>query len=322
MSPLNSSRPASEYNVPEQDLYTGVKMVWTSYEEFLADFEAWSTLYTSANAVDALAALEAAIALPNEAQRKEKHASLNKELNPLADKCLIVWKQLESYIRDGFDPLVFDEKLDAAGYVYYTGASDRNWDDVNGLMQSGAAFIGNNLGELSAGGMPATFEAGFVAAKDAFGASHNKFLQAEETAKVERDEKVLSNNACYRTAMKMCEDGKKIFRNQPAIRDQFTWDRVQMLIGFSQKSHTLSGVVTQLVDGTPIANALVAVLDTAMNPIEGKEASTNANGGYKISGLKNGSYVLKVEAAGFTDAEVPFTVADGPVVVDVGMVGN
>ncbi|TNF30780.1 MAG: hypothetical protein EP314_01285, partial [Bacteroidetes bacterium] len=139
MSPLNASRPVSEYNVAEQDLYTGVKMVWTSYEEYLPNFEAWSTLYTAANAVDALAALDAAKALPNEAQRKEKHTSLNKELNPLAEKCMMVWKQLESYIRDGFDPLVFEDKLAAAGYGFYEGASDRNWEDVNGLMQSGAA---------------------------------------------------------------------------------------------------------------------------------------------------------------------------------------
>jgi hypothetical protein len=294
-------------------------MVWKSYEEFLADFEAWSTLYSSANAVDALAALDAAIALPNEAQRKEKHTTLNKELNPLAENCLIVWKQLESYIRDGFPPLVFDDKRAAAGYDYYEGASDRNWDDVNGLMQSGAAFITANTGELTAGGMPATFEAAFVAAKDSFGTIHDKFLQAEETAKVERDEKVTANNFCYRTAMKMCEDGKKIFRNNPAVKDQFTWDKVQGLINSSQKSHTVSGVVTQVLDGAPIANALVIVLDSEMNALDGKEATTDASGFYRINGLKNGSYVLKVAATGFDSVEETFTVADGPAVVDVGM---
>ena len=32
---LNEERPQAEYNVGEQDLYTGTYMVWTSYAEYL-----------------------------------------------------------------------------------------------------------------------------------------------------------------------------------------------------------------------------------------------------------------------------------------------
>jgi hypothetical protein len=76
MSPLNPDRPVSEYNTGEQDLYTGIEMVWTSYAEYLTDFEAWKTTYTATTGTDALAALEVAKDLPSEAQRDELHTSL------------------------------------------------------------------------------------------------------------------------------------------------------------------------------------------------------------------------------------------------------
>lgn len=135
--------------------------------------------------------------MPDEAQRDELHTTLNKELGPLSDDCLVVWKQLESYIRDGFPELVFHEKLNAAGHTYYLGASHKNWEDVQGLMNDGELFIAANTAELTTGGMPGTFAQLFTDTKDAFDAKHSEFLQAEETAKVLRDEKVAANNKLF-----------------------------------------------------------------------------------------------------------------------------
>ena len=88
MSAMNTNRPVSEYNTGEQDLYTGINMVWTSYAEYLANFEAWKTTYTAATGTDQLTALETVKAMPDESQRLELHTSLNKELTPLAENCL------------------------------------------------------------------------------------------------------------------------------------------------------------------------------------------------------------------------------------------
>lgn len=319
MSPLNPDRPVSEYNTAEQDLYTGIEMVWTSYAEYLTDFEAWKTTYSSTNGTDALAALEAAKDLPSEALRDELHTTLQKELGPLSDDCLIIWKQLESYIRDSFPPLVYQDKLNAAGYVYYSGASAKNWEDVQGLMNDGELFIAANTAELTTGGMPGTFAADFTTAKDAFDAKHAEFLQAEETAKVQRDEKIDANNAIYRTAMDMCEDGKKIFRQEPAKRDQFTWTTVQVLIKGSQSSHSVKGTVIDNDTELPIEGAKVAVLDKDGTPIEGKEAITESDGTYKIIGLKNGQYKLDVQADGYDPSETEFEIDGGPADVNVNL---
>lgn len=319
---LNEERPQSEYNTGEQDLYTGIEMVWTSYAEHLPEFEAWKTTYTAATGTDQITALDAAKALPDEAQRDELHTTLNKELGPLSDDCLISWKQLESYIRDGFPELVYQDKLNAAGHGFYFGASQKNWEDVRGLMNDGEQFIAANTAELTVGGMPATFAADFTTTKDAFDSKHAEFLQAEETSKILRDEKIIANNALFQAAMDMCEDGKKIFRKEAAKRDQFTWSTVQALIKGSQSSHSVRGVVTDSVTELPLEGGKVAVLDKEGTPIEGKEATTEADGTYKIIGLKNGLYKLKVEAEGYATVEKPFEVDGGAVDLDVALAAN
>ena len=168
--------------------------------------------------------------------------------------------------------------------------------------------------------MPATFAATYTAAKDAFGTKHAEFLQAEETAKVLRDKKVTANNNLFQAAMAMCEDGKKIFRKDPAVRDQFTWTTVQALIKGTQSSHSVKGVITDAVTALPIEGAKVAVLDMDGVLVEGKELISELDGSYKIIGLKNGQYKLQVEADGYDTVQVVFEVDDGAVEVDVALV--
>ena len=159
----------------------------------------------------------------------------------------------------------------------------------------------------------------FTAAKDAFDAKHAEFLQAEETAKVQRDEKINANNDIYRTAMDMCEDGKKIFRQEPAKRDQFTWATVQALIKGSQSSHSVKGTVSDQDTELPIEGAKVGVLDKEGTPIEEKEAITEANGTYKIIGLKNGQYKLDVQADGYEPSEAEFEIDGKAVDLDIAL---
>jgi hypothetical protein len=57
-----------------------------------------------------------------------------------------------------------------------------------------------------------------------------------------------------------------------------------------------SGAITTL-SGAPVANAAVALTDTATN--QSKRVHTGKDGKFVISGLAPGKYVLVVEVAGF-----------------------
>lgn len=315
---MNEEKPQAEYSCSEQDLYTGVETAWKSYQQKVTDFTGWKTTYTPQMAIDQLAALAAAKAMPDEAQRNASHSVLNKELRPLSEDCLIVWKQLESYIRDGFPALIFQDMLNAAGYGFYEAASNEDWESVKGLMNDGKIFIAAKAVELGNGGMPAGFDSDFDDAKQDFEDKYSDFLQEEEHAREQRDAKVTANNQLYRACTAMCQDGQKIFRKNAAVREQFTWSKIQALIKANRAKHAVQGTVSE-VDGPVIGGASVQVLDKDGVAIEGFETVTADDGTFKIAGLKNGEYKLQVDADGHVGVVIPFVVDGGPVTVDVEM---
>jgi hypothetical protein len=213
-----------------QDLYTLLEVGWGSYEEYQSNFEQYSSKYTPTYGQDQLTLVATARALPTEEQRDEKHKTLRKKMVVVADLCIAKWSDMSSYIRDGFGVESYEDKRLAAGYAHYRGAAQHNWDDVRGLMHDGLEFANANLSELGAGGMPATFVGEYESLKDEFAVLHVGFLQSEENAKVKTDEKVVANNKLYGELVKMFEDGKKIFRDNAAVRDQFTIETVLELI--------------------------------------------------------------------------------------------
>lgn len=295
MCALQSARPQREYPCGQQDLYTVVETGWASFIQHLSRFENLSTKYSVATATAQLAALQAARALPDEDNREEVHKTLRIEMKGLAETCLIKWSDMSSYIRDGFSEDVYENKRVAAGYNYYASAAHENWDDVKALMQDGLLFLNANTTVLTDdGGMPATFAADFEGAKDAFELKYQAYLQAEEEAKVLTDQKVIANNALYRALMKMFEDGKKIFREEAAIREQFTFDRVLNLVSGSTStaSSNIPATVVELV-------AFVYNRDTEQ-AIEGAQLTVfNAPGAVTMSAVSNLEGMLTLRISGF-----------------------
>ena len=320
MSTMNTERPRPEYNCGMQDLYTVCEMVATTFLAHATSFEAYSTQYSSTTGTDLQAAVLSARALPGEAQRDSEHSILRKEMIVLKDDCLVVWQQLTSYIRDGFSKDVYQDQLNAAGHGYYASAQNEDWDNVKGLMLDGANYILAKTGELTAGGMPAGFGAIYTGAKDVFERRYDLFLQSLEASKVGTDNKVNANNLIYREAIRICEDGKRIFRKEPAIRDEFTFDTVLDLVRKTTEKHGVSGVVSASADGTVLGQADVTLeqhLPDGLYDLVGNQLTTNV-GGFKFS-VADGSYRITVSKAGFVSEEQLIEVDGGPLVVDFSL---
>jgi hypothetical protein len=69
-------------------------------------------------------------------------------------------------------------------------------------------------------------------------------------------------------------------------------------------STSLSGTVTDIDDGAPIAGATVSVLGTPL------AATSGADGSYRIEGIANTAFRLQVEAADYTTARFDLTVSE------------
>jgi hypothetical protein len=316
MCALTSNRPQPAYPCGQPELYTVATNGWTSYGEHLPRFSSLKTTYTAQKGLDALASVAAAEALPDEAAREAIHVLLRKELVNLGDRCLILWSDLSSYIRDGFPEEEYDAQRNAAGHGYYARASNSDWEGMKGLMKSGADFIAANDAALTAGGMPSIFVTRFTDTRTQFLAKYLEFTQAEELTKTMTDAKVEANNRVYRDLMAMFDDGQRIFRYEASVRHQFTFSRVLQMItnqgnggGTPGQSTVVYGRVTD-----PNGMALSGVLMRLSGEEGTLEELTDINGRYRIEvpelvGTLEGT--LTAEYAGMKPGMRPVTVVEG-----------
>lgn len=294
MSGILSDRPQHAYPCSQQELYTIVETGWGSYAQYLSRFVAHSTNYSASTGTDQLAALAAARLMPDEDSRAEVHKTLRLQMKGKADACMMKWSDMGTYIRDGFEADEYENKRVAAGYNYYEQAGHENWDAVKGLMQNGLLFLtGNETVLTNEGGMPATFIADFVAIKDAFEQKYQAFLQAEEQTKVMTDAKIIANNGLYDALMDMFEDGKKVSREDAAIREQFTFDRVWALVSGSGSGS--GGVGVTVVE----LELYVYDRDTELPLDEAELKVLNAPDGMILIVKSNAEGFLKMSITGF-----------------------
>lgn len=277
-------RPRNVYPCGQQELYTIVPNGWASYAEHLGRFAAKKLTYTVQKGLDAMAAMHAAEAMPDDASRESVHVLLRMKLVELASTCIIVWGDLDSYIMDGFADSEQESRRSAAGHDYYERALHEDWEGVKGLMKNGADFIAAEGAALTTGGMPMAFPGEYGAARTAFLDKYLEFTQAEELTKAMTDAKIEANNAVYRELMKMFRDGQKIFRFEPAIREQFTFERVLKLIDGggggtgTVSKFTTTGTITDKATGLPI-NKVTVTLATVDGEVS---TQTGPDGKYEL----------------------------------------
>lgn len=323
MGALNAERPTPDYKCGQQELYTVADTIANSYTEHQGMFISKNTNYTPTTGTDLKAGVQTARLLPDEAQRDVEHTIPLKELKKLRDECLVLWQDLTSYIRDGFAADLYDDERNAAGYGYYTGAASGDWSSVDGLMNDALTFVAANTAVLtSPGGMPAGFDTNLQTAYTDFAAKHEEYLQALESARQDTDKKIQANNKIYRELTKLCEDGKKYFRDDAAIREEFTFDSVLALVRQQQVKHNVTGLVTRMLDGTPLGqvDVLLELLKQDGSYVEVELKQTDNDGLYKFL-VVDGKYRLTFAKEGYLAKVLPVVVDGGPVVVDVAMDG-
>ena len=151
----------NEYPCSQKDLYSILETAWRNFDGHQPDFAALKALYTILYSINAKAAIAAAKALPDVQARGEAAESLRVELVTQAETCRQNFQKLKSYIVTAYpNKALHKGKFEAAGQLYYEGASNEDWESVSQLNQSGSNFIAANSVALLAGlNMPVGFQA-------------------------------------------------------------------------------------------------------------------------------------------------------------------
>jgi hypothetical protein len=213
---------------------------------------------------------------------------------------------LKSYIVTAYpNKALHKGKFEAAGQLYYEGASNEDWESVSQLNQSGSNFIAANSVALLAGlNMPVGFQATYDGDAAAFLLTYDNFKVAEQTSE-QTANKIKANNEIYRTGVAMLKDGQLIFVARPeiAVKYQFQsiWDLVNPPVA------GIKGNVKDSKNNLPLSGALITA-QQAGEPVD--ETLTDDAGNFSLR-LAAGTYQVTVSAAGFVSQTVE-------VIVDAG----
>jgi len=303
--------PIPKYRCTQPELYAVCKLAWNSFEENLAAFTAFKTLYDAPFLVARRAEVNAAKAMPDDQARGAAGEMFGIQLKTAADTANLKWLTLTAYIKSSFQGALAKPQLEAAGHGYYPTANGGDWEDMESMLDAGKAFITTHGATLTAsGGMPAAFPADYDMVKVAFSGLYDQFKGAPQSAKEGTRAKINANNFIYEKVMAMMDDGQILFYNDAAKRDKFIWAKVMDLVtppkegGIPVTSLVVFGKVKNATNGLGIPNAQVTM--SIVPPTgESETVSTNANGDYyfRQDGLPPGQTLTvnhQVVAPGFT----------------------
>lgn len=299
----------AKYHCSQPDFYSAGRMVIRAAIRKQPELALVKPKYDLPYFNSLLTELAAAEALPDEDFRAAVVKAIKLECETAATKCLNTWQLLKGYIEDAEDFKGAMQKiaLEAAGSKKYQAASGFDWESVTGLMASGIQFFTDNTAQLTANGnMPPVFIATFTNVAAAFQLALSYFQDQEELREQETQAKITANNTLYDKIIQLCKDGKRAFRNDEALREQFVWEKVLYIIRGAGIAG-LRGSVTNQADATAIAGATITVVET------GDTGLTDREGIYRITGVPYGSYTVQCTASGFITAAVPFSIPKGTI---------
>ncbi len=247
--------------------------------------------------------IDTARALPGQDARTAMHEGVRIEMTDKAKACLKKWQFLKRYIADAYPEAMHKTMWNAAGWPDYEKAASQNWEHVSALMNAGYQFMQTHLAELTANeNMPAGFPAEYLASSASFNVSYDLFKQRMQQSAAGTQAKAEANNALYRKAISICEDGYQLFSHDPALQQQFSFNRLSEMVTPPGASSVIV-TVTSAVNNEPLPMSTVTV--------RGVEYTTNAQGRMEKHQLSAGPADISVEADGYLPLEETVTLTTG-----------
>lgn len=295
----------NSYPCSQSELYTACELGWNSCTQQLPLFADFKAKYTAQYITDRLTEIQAAENLPDEQVRNAIPEQYRIQLEQAAQSVLSLYQRLKRYIAEAYPPELQKPQLEAAGQLYYNAAANNNWDKVKLLLISANNYLTNHLNDLTANqNMPATFPATFATQSSTFNTLHIKFLDSEEIATIQAQQKIQANNNIYAALISMFLDGQEIFRQDEATQKQFIFTEVLQKISGAGTAG-IKGYITDSQNEDPISDANIQILN--------KSTLTDADGHYQILQLPAGIHTLKIEVAGYQPKTQTVTISIGTI---------
>ena len=284
----------SNYRCSQMNLYTALRMVWNNFLLYWALFEGYKELYNEAYATTALAAIQAAEAMPDHEVNTGESEEIRIELQTLAESVCWDFSKTKGYINTVYkDKNEREKNYKQAGEEFYDKAIKGDWDSVEEMGKVNKIYVTANAVVLKANdNMPDLFPTTVGVNSAAFASKHQVYMTSKDMS-VETSDKVKANNDCFDTARDMMYDASVIFRNDEDKANKFIWDRILKSVGVRQAG--LEGTVKDKATKEMLEGVVVEL------QLEGEpkfEVVTDANGKFSARGLTAGKYRYAIKCVG------------------------
>ena len=220
-------RKTATFNCSQQELYLTSKQAWALCRKHLPRFARLKGFYTEGYIEDRLADVASAKAIPNHKMRKDEPSTNHIYMMVAIRECGGCFQVLKSYIRTAFDEDLQKKKLDAAGQSFFAKAMSGNQAKLNDLNETALQFIASNVADLMKNdNMNAFFWDEYKTVVAHYNTQRKTYIESKKIAQDMRKEKTTANNNVHKNMMKMFSDAKAIFKRDPDLRSQFTFDGI------------------------------------------------------------------------------------------------
>jgi hypothetical protein len=291
-----------EYNLSDGAMLTFAAMHRGLFIEYQADFVAFDSDFASpAYETDWQAAIAASLSFGTAETRDDQLSIHTAEVNEALKAIALKVKDVKYFVYKTFPPEVSEVNQ---GIVNKFGFND--YQRVYGNQQQLGIFM-KNMHKVATQHAIALAAKGFTAAKLAqINMVTDNFLALDMTQDVfnkqsskETDQRVKVHNTTWGFSRNVRHAAEVIYAEDPVMFNMFLYPRRTE----APEVFNLVGNASAMGTGAAVVGATVFI------PELGLTTTTDEDGNYGLAEVANGAYTLRITAAGFQSANIPFTMS-------------
>jgi hypothetical protein len=145
-------------------------------------------------------------------------------------KTLFEWQNLAGYIKKTYPSFMHESKMELAGMTHYNKVNKNKLEFFENMEHDSVEFIKQHEKELVKAGMPIEFIEKYNNVINNYKNILADFFKLKKLKQDTKKNKIDTNNTVYKSTIKMCEDGKTIFADNPDIKKYFTYNQLIKIV--------------------------------------------------------------------------------------------
>jgi hypothetical protein len=284
------------YHCTQRELYAVCASGWKNCMQNLERFSAFRPIYTPELIETRLNEIATVRSMAHKSSRAADQGFARIELKNKLSECLTVWKKLRMTIPEIWPAEQHKMHYQAMGEEFLAGSRKMKWEACTGLMDTLVSYVQQHADILQSNPLlgPEFLNEVRTLASD-LNILLDKYLLSMKESGKGAEAKENASNLLFKNLKYMFADAHLIFKNEPEMLRDFSFDAQLDLVSGSSGSGIKGTISAGKVPVNTIPELLLVLSEN------GDEAYITDDGNYRFSQLAAGSYTIQVSAQGYKD---------------------